>query len=348
MIDTVQLEQVKASIDIFDLASRRTTLRKCSGREFAGPCPSSACDGDTDSLHVHQRDGWWFCRKCHPKRSDVIGFVQHYENLGFVAACEWLNGPNLHLPATPAKPQRAERKPPQWNTDVWQQRAYELIDRAAAQLETPAGAAARAYLEQRGITQHTWRCWLLGYAPVSPPWNKEQRRRVGGPSITIPYWRHVPDEHGHEILAVRYRRIDPQEDRYINEAGSACILHGLHHIDLNAHTLIITEGELNAISIWQAARHLGIAVVSIGSQTPSEQTLSTVAWLSKKFPRCIPWCDEPDNALNVRSYARSSHVMPLQSPKPSGTKIDANDMLRMNLLRPFIAEMLTEMEKEAA
>jgi hypothetical protein len=190
--------------------------------------------------------------------------------------------------------------------------------------------------------QHTWRCWLLGYAPDSPPWSKEQRRRVGGPSITIPYWRHVPDEHGHEILAVRYRRIDPQEDRYINEAGSACVLHGLHHIDLDAHTLIITEGEFNAMSIWQAARDLGVAVVSIGSQSPGEDTLKTVDWLSKYYERCIPWCDEPDNALNVRLYVRSPHVMPIQSPKPNGNKIDANDMLQRGLLRAFVERKLDQ------
>ena len=162
LLTPAQIQDVKASVDIFTLAGQRTTLRNVARNEWAGPCPSAACDGDTDSVHVHA-DGWWFCRKCHEKRSDAIGFVMHYEGVNFVAACEWIAGPGMKLPATPIKPQRAERKPPQWNTDVWQQRAYELIDQAAAQLETPAGAAARAYLEQRGIMQHTWRCWLLGY-----------------------------------------------------------------------------------------------------------------------------------------------------------------------------------------
>ncbi len=335
MLSPAQIEDVKASVDIFTLAEQRTTLRKVARNEWAGPCPSAACDGDTDSVHVHA-DGWWFCRKCHEKRSDAIGFVMHYEGVNFVAACEWIAGPGMKLPAKPFKPQPAQRKPPQWDTDVWQQRAYELVEQAAARLESPDGAAARAYLEQRGITQHTWRCWLLGYTPDSPPWKKEQRRRVGGASITIPYIRHDDER----IMAVRYRRIDPQADRYINEPGSACVLHGLHHINLNTHTLIVTEGELNAISIWQAARDLGVAVVSIGSQTTSEQALSAVAWLSKKFERCIPWCDEPNNVLAMRKHIQSPHVLPLQSPKSNGNKIDANDMLQRGLLRAFIERKL--------
>jgi hypothetical protein len=335
-IAPAQLEQIKATVDIFELANRYTTLpKKESRQERSGPCPH--CKGH-DRFHVHAA-GWWFCRNCHQKRGDVIELVRFAEGCDFVTACERLGAYRQQLPARSALPIATPHTKPagaQWRTAVWQQRAYELVDQAAHRLETSAGGAGRAYLEQRGIEPVTWRAWLLGYTAESPPWHTAQRRRVGGAAMTIPYLRHDTEE----IMAVRYRRIDPQADRYINEPGSACVLHGLHLLDLHASALVITEGEFNAISVWQASRDLGVAIVSIGAQRPGAATLRAVAWLSQQYERCIVWCDEPTNALDVRSVVASPRVLPLQSPKPNNTKIDANTMLQQQVLRPFLERKL--------
>jgi hypothetical protein len=333
MISAPNLDHIKTSVDMLDLASRYTKLRRKTTRgEFHGPCPQC---GGSKRFVVHT-DGWWFCRDCHEKRGDAIELVRFVEGVDFVTACERLGA--FRVEPRPARPRMPAPTPKahHWDTPRWQQQAYELMDDAAAALERPIGAPGRAYLEQRGITPTTWRMWLLGYARSSPPWNKDVRRRVGGPSIIIPYLRHDDDR----IMAVRYRRIDPEADRYINEAGSACVLHGLHLINLNAPTLLLVEGELNAISSWQAAHDRGVSVVSIGSQSMGEHTVQGISWLSAQFPRCIVWCDEPAKALQVRAAVRSPQVLPLQSPKPGGTKIDANDLLQQGLLRPFLERKL--------
>jgi DNA primase len=331
MIPPAQLDQIKSSVDIFDLIGRYTPLKRESRREMSGPCP--ICKQGKDCFHVHV-DGWWFCRKCHEKRGDVIEFVQAHEGLDFVAACESLANRALREAPT-IKPQPTP-KVQHWDTERWQLRAWDIMNSAAEALDTPKGEPGRQYLQQRGISEHAWRVFVLGYSPNSPPWDRENKRWTGGPSITIPYLRH-DDDH---IMAVRYRRIDPSEDRYINKAGSATVLFGLHLVDPNASTLVIVEGELNAISIWQESHDLGISVVSTGSQTPSEQTLKAVSWLSKEFQHCIVWCDTPDSALKIRDAVKSPRVKPLQSPKVDDQKVDANDMLQGGVLRAFMERKL--------
>jgi len=67
MIATTELEELKTQ-NLPVLVERYTTLRRVSGREFAGPCPRAGCDADTDGFHVGRYDNgawWWFCRKCH-------------------------------------------------------------------------------------------------------------------------------------------------------------------------------------------------------------------------------------------------------------------------------------------
>ena len=78
------IEQAKRA-DLVALAERHTTLKRASGREWAGPCPR--CGGD-DRFHVGagaEGEGWWACRQCHSKRGDAIAFMQ------------WLT-PGLSLP----------------------------------------------------------------------------------------------------------------------------------------------------------------------------------------------------------------------------------------------------------
>jgi hypothetical protein len=176
--------------------------------------------------------------------------------------------------------------------------------------------------------------------PISPPWDEEQRRRTGGPSLTLPYF----PRDDKRIMAVRYRRIDPHEDRYINEAGSTVRLYGLHLLKPSASTLVVVEGEINAISIWQAGQGLDLTVVSIGGHSLGEQVLADVAELSAGFGRCVVWCDEPEKSQKLRAAVASPSVQMRQSPKPDGKKVDANDMLQRGLLGAFLSRVLERSE----
>ncbi|HSH81236.1 MAG TPA: primase-helicase zinc-binding domain-containing protein [Herpetosiphonaceae bacterium] len=336
MFAPAEIDQVKASTDILALAERYSTLRKVAAREYAGPCPKC---GGRDRFHVDEKRQTWMCRSCTGAETwgDVIALQRFLTGEDFPAAVKALGG-TLSGPAEPVQPRKPEARqlPQQWKKPEWQQKAHALTERAARCLDRDAGAPGRTYLSARGIDPYTAYCSLLGFSAVSPPWNEEQQRQAGGPSITMPYIRHVDDA----IMAVRYRRINTDEDRYINMAGSTVRLFGLHLLNWNASTLVVIEGELNAISVWQAAKGMDLAVVSIGGHSLPEQVLGDVGRLSARFQHCIVWCDEPDKAQKLRAAVTSPTVQARRSPTPNGKKIDANDMLQRGLLGELLRRMV--------
>ena len=80
-------QAVKEAVNLVDLAGADTQLRRLSGDEHAGPCPKC---GGTDRFHVTPE--WWFCRQCHERRGDAIGYVMWRDDLRFPDACEVLGG----------------------------------------------------------------------------------------------------------------------------------------------------------------------------------------------------------------------------------------------------------------
>jgi len=343
MIDAAKIDAIKASVDLIAIAEGYTKLRKKTRNERCGACPQC---GGRDRFFVNA--DYWGCRGCHEKPGDAIELVRWFERCDFITALEKLSGESLRedddgKDKNERKRAMRDDRADVWKSAIWQKRAAALIELTANALDGPAGAPGRAYLEQRGITQYTWRCWLLGYAANSP-----YSSTRGGASITIPY---MHPRQMDACFAVRYRRIAPPTPsmRYLNEPDSFCLLHGLHLLDLNAHTLVVIEGELNAISIWQDARDLGLAVVSIGSQYLKKATLDALTHLSQRFERCMVWCDDPRRTLRVREAVRSPQLVLLKSPAPDGEKIDANDLLQRGLLRAFLARKIAgTVHQEAA
>jgi hypothetical protein len=326
MMTPVQLEQIKASVDLLDLASHYTELKKIAACEYAGPCPQ--CAGK-NRFHVHI-SGWWFCRKCHPKRSDAIGLVQFIEGCGFVAACERLGArgmwPRVRRQRPTPKPKPTPAFKP-WRSEAWQAEAQQLVDRAVDMIERTAGAAGRTYLLRRGIEAETWRAWRLGYG----------RDRTGQWGIVLPWL--LPDG---RITAMKYRRLQPKTDdaRFCQKRGGEQLLFGAHLIDASARTLVLVEGELNALSIWQTCRDLGLAVVSFGGESATK-AIWKAGQLARTFGRVLVWCDKAERARAVLQVA-GRHAQGIQSPKtqeaPHG--LDANDLLQRGLLRAFMERKL--------
>ncbi len=310
---SAQIEQVNAAIDVVDYAKLHSGMRKIAAKEWAGPCPKC---GGVDRFHANS-EGWWFCRSCHEKRGDGIGLVMFVEGLGFPAVCErYLAG---DVPAVASiSPRQPEPKLEPWRDPEWQREAWAIIDKSISTLESDAGAQGREYLLGRSIQPTTWTAWRIGYDCLSQ-------------AVVIPWIV------GDTVTTVQYRRIREADKRkrFFRKKGSGPIVYGAHLLDFSKRDLVIVEGELNAVSIWQAAQDLRVNVVSIGSQSVSDDTKRAIRKLAAKFARVIVWCDNAANAQDVLQ-AVGPHADGMKSPRG----LDANDLLQRGLLRAFMEAVL--------
>jgi DNA primase len=151
------LDEIRARVALADIIGRRTKLIK-RGREFTGLCPFH--NEKSPSFTVNEEKGFYHCFGC-GAHGDVISFVRESQNLSFVEAIEQLAGQaGLEVPkATPQERERAIR----------QTTLAEAVEAACVffedQLRSHAGAAARAYLERRGLDRAAIERFRLGYAP---------------------------------------------------------------------------------------------------------------------------------------------------------------------------------------
>ncbi len=153
------LEELRRKIDIVDLVGRYVELRR-SGRNFKGLCPFH--DEKTPSFNVNPALKGFKCFGC-GEGGDAIAFVMRIEGKTFLEAVRKLADLyGVHLPGgAPTGREGPSRK----------DRALRLLSAAAAFYEKTlwdgeTGAKARAYLEERGISEATARTFRLGYAPA--------------------------------------------------------------------------------------------------------------------------------------------------------------------------------------
>lgn len=323
------IEQARHT-DLVPLASQYSQLHKASGQEWAGPCPK--CGGD-DRLHV-KADGW-FCRQCKPIDPvhgwhDAVDFVRWMQpGLTFLDAIAQLTGGTLPTATqrTPERTQQAART----TTPDWLYKATVTLQAAQARLLETEGELGQEYLIARGLEPRTWLQYGLGYRPDAfvPGTHAQQK----APAIVMPWFA------GGKLTAIRYRFLDVQDghkqtaemnsvfrDRlfggqglpdWVSFANSDGKLEGMCD-------LVICEGEINAMSIWQVASDTNLHVLSLGSE--SAKLSDAMVAVAKRYRHVIIWMDRAEVARNLQM------AIPAASSITSPGGKDANDLLRDGLL----------------
>jgi DNA primase len=263
------VERVRAASDIVEIIGQSVPLRRV-GRNWVGRCPFH--DDKSPSFSVNAERQFYHCFSC-KVGGDVFKFVQETEKVGFLEAVELLSRrANIAVPARRSA-ERGQRAP-----------LFEALEAAATAYEQwlgdpTLGAAARAYLERRGITRETQREFRLGLS--LPGWENlvpRLRSRFGddvliearlagrkeGARSTYDWFRDrlmVPlVAPGGAVLGFGARAIGDENPKYLNSPESAVYHKGRFLFALEQARravkadgeMIVVEGYFDAIALHQA------------------------------------------------------------------------------------------------
>jgi DNA primase len=292
LISEESLERVKQAVDIVEVISAHTDLRR-QGARWVGLCPFH--EERTPSFSVDAGEKLYHCFGC-GVGGDTIKFVEEKEGLGFAEAVELLaDRYGVELQREKEDP-RAEARRQQ------RRRLGELLDRTAgfyAQYlwDSEEAGRARAYLAERGLGEETLRAFAVGYAPSA--WDTvllrgqragfkveelravglAQRGRSGGEydrfreRIMFP----IRDRRGRALgFGGRAMRSD-QGAKYVNTAETDFFHKSqtLYGIDLAKEAIaksgrvVVVEGYTDVLALHQAG--IGEAVGVMGTAITEEQ-----------------------------------------------------------------------------
>ena len=157
MIPDDMVEEVRAAADIVDVIGEFVQLKK-AGREYKANCPFH--EERTPSFYVVPAKGFYKCFGC-GKSGDVFSFVMECQGLDFVEAVKHVAG-RAGVQVREVKRSQEEEDP---NRPLYEINGF-ARDWFRRQLEdATVGAAAREYLEGRGISADVCERYGLGFAP---------------------------------------------------------------------------------------------------------------------------------------------------------------------------------------
>lgn len=157
MIPDEMVEEVRARADIVDVIGEFVSLKK-AGKEFKANCPFH--EERTPSFYVVPEKGFFKCFGC-GQSGDVFQFVMERQGMDFVEAVKHVAG-RAGVEVREIK-RNAEADDP--NRPLYGINAFARDWFRERFTDPEGGAAARAYLEGRGIDAEVAERFGLGYAP---------------------------------------------------------------------------------------------------------------------------------------------------------------------------------------
>lgn len=342
------LEEIRSRLPASDVVGRTVKLKK-AGREWRGLSPFNA--EKTPSFYVNDQKQFFHCFSS-GKHGDVFTFLMETEGLTFPEAVERLaSEAGVALPAPSADTAAIETK---------RRGAIEVMELAALwfeeRLRAPVGAAAREYLDRRGLGGETLRRFRIGYAPseryglrdylagkdVEKGLMAELGLLVSGDDIAVPYDRFrdrvmfpICDARG-RVIAFGGRAMQAEaKAKYLNSPETPLFykgqgLYNLHQARKAAHergTILAVEGYVDAIAMTLAGHPNTVA--QLGTAVTEEQL--ALLWRHADEPIL---CFDGDKAGQRAAHRTLEVALPLLTPgkslrfavMPEGQ--DPDDLLR--------------------
>ncbi len=379
------LDEIRDRVPISDVIGKRVTWDRkktnASRGDYWACCPFHG--EKSPSFHCEDRKGRYHCFGCGVS-GDHFRFLTDLEGLSFPEAVQQIA--DLAGVALPQPDPQAERREKERTSllDVMEMATRFFED----QLQTAAGARARAYLRERGLTGRTIETFRLGFAPDSRNALKEHLAGKGipreqieacglvvhGPDIPVSYDR-FRDRIMFPILSAREKVIafggramsKDAPAKYLNSNETELFHKGnvLYNFTRarraaqgadGAGTIIAVEGYMDVIALHQAG--VQNAVAPLGTALTENQL--DLLWRMTSLPVL---CFDGDGA-GIRAANRAldlalPHLKPGRSVRfallPDGK--DPDDLVRHDGREPFdrvldqarpLAEMLWARETAGA
>jgi len=268
------VEQLKSAVDIVAVIGQYVRLKRVgAGPRYMGRCPFHT--EKTPSFSVHSAYQFYKCFGCNAG-GDVIKFVMEVERLSFYEALKLLadrHGISM--------PQRAEYADPDTKLRAALYRMHELaLSLYRSALDSPAGAAARAYLQKRGLERARIEEFAIGCSDPSGQALTRVLQREGFTAEQLEasgliMARHegsgfydrfrgrlmfpIHNESG-KVIAFAGRALGDEEPKYLNSPETpvyrkSWVLYNLHrarHQIRKQDRAVLVEGYMDVIGVWSS------------------------------------------------------------------------------------------------
>ncbi len=325
------LDEIKERVPVSEVVRRRVQIKK-AGREWKGLSPFSS--EKSPSFFVNDQKKAWFDFSS-GQNGNIFDFVMLTEGLSFPEAVERLAGEaGLSLPLeSPESRQREQQRASL--TDVMELAAKFF----EAELQSPRGAKARGYLNDRGQSPQAQRQFRIGYSPnekfalrdylaskgVTVEMMCESGMLVHGEDIAVPYDRFrdrvmfpICDRTG-KVIAFGGRALEKDvAAKYLNSPETplfhkGSVLFNHHNARKAAHdngVVIAVEGYVDVISMSSA----GFANVVAACGTALTPDQCELLWKMAEEPIL---CFDGDKAGRKAAYRAIDTALPLIGPGKS-------------------------------
>ncbi|MBC7315212.1 MAG: DNA primase [Chloroflexi bacterium] len=331
------VDEIKQRLDIVEVVGGYVPLQK-AGRNYKGLCPFHS--EKTPSFIVFPDTQTWHCFGACGTGGDLFTFIMRRENLSFAEALRLL-ADRAGVRLEPLTPQQEEAR-----QELDRLRA---VNAAAAAyyhhilMDTPAGEAARHYLERRGVLAETMRAFQIGFAPAQ--WHaleeylRQQRFAVSDMlaagvltknesgaiydrfrgRILFP----VRDAQG-QVIGFGGRALGDEEPKYLNTPETPLFDKGsaLYGLDLARQSIrasgeaIVVEGYMDVIILHQCG--VTNAVACMGTAL-TEAHIEALKHLARKFILALDadaaGLRAAERGVETAQQALPRRVVPTLSPR---------------------------------
>lgn len=350
------LDELRGRTSLSTLIGRTVKLQR-AGREWKACCPFHK--EKTPSFYVNDEKDFWHCFGC-GVHGDAIRWLTDARGLPFMDAVKELaDAAGMEVPAgDPRAREKAEKTASLHEVMDAAQRWFE------AQLIGIEGAQARAYLNERGISERTRQRFGFGFAPdsgsklrsalqrfgnaklmeagllISPDSEREPYDRFRG-RVTFP----IRDRRG-RVIAFSARILGAGEPKYLNSPDTPLFDKGrtLFNIDKaaaaarSAGRVVVVEGQMDVIALDQAG--IEEAVAPLGTAVTEAQL--SLLW---RMSPCPVVCFDGDAAGQKAATRVATRALPMLGPERSlsflvlATGMDPDDVVRAGGAEAFEEEL---------